>query len=418
MKSSGMNSTTMNRSMHSSSQFFACLRRARLITFQFALMAAVLLGLASTSPAQTLTTLHSFSGAPDGANPDSAPVLDPDGNLYGATFNGGSSTFCQSGCGIVFKIATDGTESVLYSFAGNNDGANPNFLGFSGGQLVGTTLVGGLNGHKHKTFGFGTIFFISLTGQEFVWHNFIGSVHAYPQGLTIMTSGNIIGTTAGVSMLKGAKRYNGSVFNQVTKNDHALLKFVGSNSADGSFPTGGLAIDPQGNIYGTTMFGGSGEGVAFEVTPQGVETLLHTFTGSQDGGVPTGGLIRDAQGNLYGTAAEGGQFSQGTVFEITSSGLTTLHSFNGTDGAGPQSLLIFDGQGNLYGTTYSGGAFNQGTIFELNPSGQETVLYNFSGGADGAHPQAALLFDGQGNLYGTTAAGGASGLGTIFKLVP
>ena len=390
-------------------------RRAPLATSHFAFVIALLLGFASTSPAQTLTTLHSFSGAPDGANPASAPVLDPDGNLYGATFNGGGS-FCA--CGTVFKIATDGTESVLYSFAGNDDGANPNFLGFSGGQLVGTTLSGGRNGHKHKTFGFGTIFFLSLTGQEFVWHNFIGSVHAYPQGLTLLPSGNIIGTTAGASMVKGIKRYNGSVFNQVTKNDHALLKFLGGHYADGAFPTGGLAIDPQGNIYGTTMFGGSGEGVAFEVTPEGVETLLHTFSGGQDGGVPTGGLIRDANGNLYGTAAEGGQFSQGTVFEITSSGLTTLHSFNGTDGAEPESLLIFDAQGNLYGTTFFGGAFNQGTVFELTPSGQETVLYNFTGGTDGAHPQAALLFDAQGNLYGTTAAGGASGQGTVFKLVP
>ena len=290
----------------------------------------------------------------------------------------------------------------------------------SSGALVGTTLTGGANGHNRKHSGFGTIFLVSLTGQESAWHSFLGGVHSYPQGLTIMPGGNLIGTTAGVSLVKANKHYNGSVFNSVTKNDRALLKFLGNNPGAGAFPTGGLASDAQGNIYGTTLNGGAnGLGVVFEVTAGGVETVLHSFSFSgNDGALPSAGLVGDGQGNFYGTTAEGGSFGQGTVFKVSSSGVATVHSFDTTDGAGPQSLLIFDAAGNLYGTTYGGGVYNQGTVYELTASGVETVLYSFTGGTDGAHPQEVLVFDTQGNLYGTTTYGGANGMGTVFKLVP
>jgi uncharacterized repeat protein (TIGR03803 family) len=374
----------------------------------------------STLPAQTLTTLHSFRGAPDGYNPSSAIVLDQDGNAYGTTFSGGNSTTCNGGCGTVFKVALDGTETVFYNFAGRNDGANPNFLELSGTNLVGTTLLGGIYGEKLRRFGLGTIFAVTLTGQKSTSHSFRGGVHSYPQGLSKGPDGQFGATTAGSSLFRTNKRYNGSVMNTVTRNDRAILKFHGSDPAAGEFPTAGLAFDAQGNLYGTTTGGGTnGSGVLFEVGPKGGETILYNFgSGGNDAGQPSAGLTGDKQDNFYGTTATGGSFGAGAVFKVTSSGIAIVHNFGGADGDDPQSLLIFDAQGNLYGTTDFGGVYNQGTVYKLTTSGQETVLYSFTGGTDGAHPQAALVFDSQGNLYGTTTSGGANGLGTVFKLVP
>jgi uncharacterized repeat protein (TIGR03803 family) len=383
-------------------------------------MFAFLTMVASILPAQTLTTLHSFTGVPDGSNPSSAVVLDQDGNAYGATFSGGNSTTCNGGCGAVFKVAPDGTETVFYNFAGKNDGANPNFLELQGTNLVGTTLIGGIYGEKVRRFGLGTIFAITLTGQKSLWHSFRGGVHSYPLALSQGPDGQFGVTTAGASLFRAHKNYNGSVMNALSSNDRAILKFKGSNPAAGEFPTAGLAFDAQGNIYGTTMGGGAhGSGVLFEVGSKGGEIVLHDFgSGGGDGGEPSAGLMNDAQGNIYGTTANGGSLGAGTVFKVTSSGIAIVYSFGGPDGNDPQSLLIFDAQGNLYGTTDFGGVYNQGTVYELSPSGQETVLYSFTGGVDGAHPQAALVFDSQGNLYGTTTGGGANGQGTVFKLVP
>jgi uncharacterized repeat protein (TIGR03803 family) len=154
-------------------------------------------------------------------------------------------------------------------------------------------------------------------------------------------------------------------------------------------------------------------------------TLLYTFTGGMDGSTPVGGVILDAAGNLYGTTSEGGNFacSQGcgTLFKVEGVGIkTVLHSFAGTgagDGEYPNAALVRDGQGNLYGTTVVGGASGYGTVFKLDTTGKETVLHSFSGaGGDGAFPWAGVVRDGQGNLYGTTVGGGVSGLGTVFKV--
>ena len=148
--------------------------------------------------------------------------------------------------------------------------------------------------------------------------------------------------------------------------------------------------------------------------------MLHRFTG-RDGAVPHGALIFDAPGNLYGTTHNGGTNGYGTVFQLDPSGaLTVLHSFTGgSDGAYPEAGLIADMAGNLYGTTYGGGA-GGGTVFQLQASGTLTVLHTFTGG-DGAYPVAGLLADAAGNLYGTTAGGGsgancAHGCGTVFEL--
>lgn len=206
--------------------------------------------------------------------------------------------------------------------------------------------------------------------------------------------------------------------------------FYSFNFKNGSAPNGGLILDSAGNFYGTTQFGGSSNrGVIFKLSPAGQQTILYTFTGKTDGGIPIGRLIRDAQGNLYGISSAGGDptCSCGTVFELTSTGtLKTLHSFlGGTDGSqnqGQAELGLVMVKGNLYGSASFGGvsgcdgSLGCGVLFKVTLAGVETVLYRFTGKADGAFPQ-DLITDAAGNIYGETGGSYLSGNGgTIFKL--
>jgi uncharacterized repeat protein (TIGR03803 family) len=180
--------------------------------------------------------------------------------------------------------------------------------------------------------------------------------------------------------------------------------------------------DEAGTFYGTTFIGqsdtGFGYGVVYSVDADGEANVLHNFTGGADGGDPYGGVIADGKGNLFGTASGGGGSNAGVVFEIDRSGHeTVLYSFSGgADGGGPLGRLLRDPAGNLYGTTNGGGAAGAGMVFKLDPTGHETVLYSFTGNSDGAYPLAGLVRDPAGNLYGTTVAGGASGAGVVFEL--
>jgi uncharacterized repeat protein (TIGR03803 family) len=192
----------------------------------------------------------------------------------------------------------------------------------------------------------------------------------------------------------------------------------------GYTPYAGLIRDPQGNLYGTTEQGGSGScncGTIFKLTSSNQETTLHTFTGPPDDGANPfyGALIADSSGNGYGTTEQGGTSNLGTVFQLTSTGQElVLHSFAGgkKDGAYPYGGLVRDKSGNLYGTTFAGGASDVGTIFRLSPSGAMTVLHSFAAGNDGASPSAGLVIDSHGNAYGTTEAGGESGFGTVYRI--
>jgi len=209
---------------------------------------------------------------------------------------------------------------------------------------------------------------------------------------------------------------------------HALTESVlhsfANNGTDGYEPYAGLAIDPKGNLYGTTHMGGPfNAGTVFKVTPKGTETVLYSFTGGTDGAYPFfAGVVRDKAGNLYGTTSSGGVNNLGTVFKLTPTGTeTVLHSFanDGTDGSVPLAGLVLDKTGNLYGTTYAGGASGAGTVFKVDPSGTETVLYSFTAGTDGCYPyNAGVVLGKKGVLYGTTSSCGASGFGTVFKLTP
>jgi len=249
-----------------------------------------------------------------------------------------------------------------------------------------------------------------------------------PDALVPNSNGNLYGTTS----QQGAYGY-GTVFKlDSTGKETVLYSFTGT-SGDGANPYAGLARDAKGNLYGTTYYGGLescnniGCGVVFKLDTTGKESLLHTFTGTEgDGANPSGGLVRDAKGNLYGTT----RFSAGggIVFKVDATGKeTVLYAFSGhADGDEPfNGTLVRDGRGNLYGTTLLGGdlacslGYGCGTVFQVDTTGKETVLYNFTGtGGDGENPMAGLVRDTKGNLYGTTAYGGAYGYGTVFKLTP
>jgi uncharacterized repeat protein (TIGR03803 family) len=210
-----------------------------------------------------------------------------------------------------------------------------------------------------------------------------------------------------------------------------VLHSFDPNGKDGLIPEAGVIFDAQGNLYGTTAAGALlGWGTVFELTPKEdghwSERVLYWFRGGYDGRQPHSGLIFDGAGNLYGTTSGGGAFREGTVFKLTPNqgGAWTesvLHSFDGEDGDDPEAGLIFDAAGNLYGTTAYGGAYFWGTAFTLAPTAKdgwkESVLYAFNFN-DGRNPVASLILDAAGNLYGTTADGGRNGFGTVFKLTP
>jgi len=250
------------------------------------------------------------------------------------------------------------------------------------------------------------------------------------------TNGNLYGTTyVGGADLIDCFDGCGTVFKITPGGTLTTLYSFCSQSGctDGASPSAGLVQATDGNFYGTTTGGGAiGDGTIFKITQTGTLTTLHSFDGT-DGASPAAALVQATDGNLYGTTFYGGANSCiightnvgcGTVFKITPGGtLTTLRSFDGTDGQYPNALVQAT-NGNLYGTTSGGGADGGGTIFKITPGGTLTTLYNFcsqSGCTDGeqdSHPAAGLVQATDGNLYGTTPAGGADGYGTVFKITP
>jgi len=369
------------------------------------------IGTSQVAKAQTLTILYSFTGGADGSQPYSSLVMVSAGNLYGTTAVGGSS-----GNGVVFKLDSSGKETVLYDFQGGADGANPwaGLVRDSTGNFYGTTEAGG-------TDGFGTVFKLNKTGKKkTVLYDFTGQGNdgAYTFACLVRdTKGTLYGTT-----YKGGASGDGTVF-KLNKAGKETVLYSFQGGSDGQNPYAGVIRDAAGNLYGTT-FGtfGPNYGTVFKVSKTGKEKVLHAFTGGADGGAPEyGGLVMDTAGNLYGTTSYGGAHQYfGVVYKVSKRGKeTVLYSFSGgRDGGQPNAGLVMDKAGNLYGTTVGGGANGHGTIFKVTPKGKETVLYSFAGGTDPAAPDANLILDSTGNLYGTSIAGGAYGAGTVFKLTP
>jgi uncharacterized repeat protein (TIGR03803 family) len=390
------------------------------------------------------TVLYTFTGGADGAVPYAGVIRDEAGNLYGATNAGGdlSGRCGGGGCGVVFRLDQAGHEVPLYTFTGATDGGAPygTPVRDEDGNLYGTAPSGGdPNCPFSGGGGCGVAFKIDAQGNYTVIHTFeVGTGINPPGGLTRDSAGNLYGTAvSGGGNGSGCSEFGcGVVFKLTTGNggqwtESVLYSFTGG--MDGIEPSyyEAPALDNDGNLYGTTINGGpSNQGVVFKVDPQGHETILYAFTGGADGGVPTGSVILDDARNLYGTASVGGTSNAGVVFKLDSAGnYTVLYTFTGgTDGNTPYGGLVRDQQGNLYGTTNFGG--NQGSycggfcgvVFKVDTNLRETVLYAFTGQADGLGPYAGLFRDNNGNLYGTTGNGGdlncpiGGGCGVVFKL--
>ncbi len=388
----------------------------------------------------------------DGMEPFGSPILDAAGNLYGTTQLGGSG-----GYGAVYELspAAGGawTQTMLYSFSGGADGNDP-YAGVvfdAQGNLYGTTYEGGVGGCGVGGMGCGTVFGLSPSAsgawKETTIYTFQGGRDGGTPygGIIVDGKGNLYGTA-----YAGGYSHNGAVFGISPASGGKWKEKVifGFPDVDGTNPQANVVLDGLNNIYGTTAAGGicnesvysdgySGCGTVFELTPSSggkwTRKLLYQFRGQYggDGEEPTGGLIFDHSGNLYGTTNIGGKFNGGIVFKLSpgSNGRWTEHILynfrNRRDGGLPAGPLAFDADGNLYGTTSAGGNCGYyycfGAVFKLSPSTRgwtEKVLYRFRQRLDGAEPMGGLIFDSAGNLYGTTKIGGSNGSGTVFMLSP
>jgi len=408
-------------------------RRARPGAFMAALVAlSMATAISPPSHAQAFKVLYTFTGYPtDGSQPDARLLMDASGNLYGTTVYGGKYDDCSEyhfQCGTVFKLDTNGVETVLHNFSGP-DGANPasNLVMDASGALYGTTEFGG---YTHscvgtESEGCGVVFKLSSDGKETVLYRFTGGDDGAwaLAGLVMDPAGALYGTTA-----YGGLAGEGVAFKLVGKKETVLHSFCSwPNCDDGAYIGSGLIMDAAGNLYGTATFGGDtdcGCGVVYKLAGK-KETILHAFKGPPDGGEPVSTLYMDSSGNLYGTTAYGGTFnySAGTVFEVSPDrqehGLHKFHPYT-KDGYHSQNAVVQDATGNLYGTTAEGGIYSGGVLYEITTDGKEKILHAFCSEdhcSDGGVPN-DLIIDSKGNLYGTTYGGGTTGDGVIFMITP
>jgi len=377
--------------------------------------------------AVTEKVIYNFTGGSDGERPIGNLVFDSSGNAYGTTTYGGD-TECNSnvGCGTVFELSPnpDGTwmETTVYSFKGGKDGQFP-YWGVvmdSAGDLYGTTSEGG--GCSNE--GCGTVFELKSahdgTWSESIIHSFQGNADgSNPSGaLAIGSNGTLYGVTPG-----GGARQDGAVF-ALRPDGNGWLKSTIYNFTGGYDGTSPQSVILRGSaLYGTTMQGGAyGLGTVFKITQsdsQVVETTLYNFTGGLIGSEPTGSLAAQ-DGNLYGALAIGGAYNVGTIYELTPAqgnwSIHVLHTFTGgNDGGYPETGVILDQAGDVLGTTSRGGFYQLGTVFRLrrqeNGRWGESVVWDFTGGDDGEYPES--LVGSEGSLYGAMSAAPAGG---IFEL--
>jgi len=399
----------------------------RILTLMLNPFAALVLivNFAQPASAQTETVLYSFcptgGWCAGGAGPDGGVIADSAGNLYGTTVYGGKGVG-----GVAFEVSATGEESLLYKFsAAPPYGSEPEgqLILDQQGNLYGTTSRGGTNS-IHLPRGDGTVFELSPDGTETTLYNFgaFKTDGAEPTaGLVMDASGNFYGTT-----YYGGTDIYGTIFRVSPEGEENILHDFANDSSDGGNPDSSLIMDNKGNLYGTTESGGSnGAGTVFELTAEGSYSILRNFGGGNgDGALPLSSLTLDSQGNLYGTTYFGGSGDGGTVFKLSpgsngSWNQTILYNFAQQTGGCeyPVSNLLFDATGNLYGTASSGGAWKGGCAYELSPAGKLTILHTFGEGDDGSGPGGNIVFF-QGNLFGTTYSGGAYAEGTVFKITP
>jgi uncharacterized repeat protein (TIGR03803 family) len=381
--------------------------------------------------------LYAFTGESDGWLPSQTLLRDAQGNLYGSTtFGGNYQGFCNShyiygGCGVVFKVSSSGSFSVLHTFDYSH-GANP-AIGAqdANGNLYGTAFWGG-NAAACQFGGCGLIFKLTPTGEFTVLYSFTGaSDGANPYSLIMDDQGNLYGVTS---------RTNTGVDEifELTNSGSLQVLYVFGQPPDADILEG-ITRDGAGNLYGTSFQGGTyGAGTVFKLDTTGNETVLYSFTGKSDGGLPLAPPVMDKAGNIYGTASQDGYekgachppdstLGCGTVFKIDTAGVFSSFAFHYVNGdyAGPLSLGV---DGAIYGTTAFGGdncrsSGGCGVAFNVSSEGEESVLYNFPGQAGGSWP-GQLIVDSAGNQYGTAVSGGdlscphqsGTGCGLVFEL--
>jgi uncharacterized repeat protein (TIGR03803 family) len=403
-----------------------CKYRHRILMRQrspWAVLVALVFLLVLAAPAQTFTVLYQFPGGAAGAMPYRGSLFVNNKNvIYGSTAAGGD-TACDPpyGCGVAFKISPTLKETVLHTFSGSPDGAEPYLTTTvnAAGIRYGVAEYGGTGPCTSMgPSGCGAIIKISPNGKETVLYSFGGAPDgATPEpGLVLDAAGNIYGTTE-----VGGAFNSGTVFKISPRGKETILHSFGS-STDGQLPFGGVIRDSAGHLYGTTWFGGTySSGIVFKLNSSGKETILHSFGAGSDGNQPFAGLAQDAKGNLYGTTVSGGTDNLGTVFKINraTGQESVLYSFTGapSDGSSPNAALVIDAKRNLYSTTFDGGLNGDGTIFKIDATGKETLLHSFAG-SDGRLIYGGLVFDQAGNLYGTALIGGTANAGIVFEVTP
>ncbi len=396
--------------------------------------------------AQTFTTLFDFDGK-NGANPDFVTLVQgTDGNLYGTTSDGGSTAGCSAGCGNVFKISTAGKLTVVQDFCATQSCVNAEI---AEGVFPSAGVIQGLDGNFYGTTSggnpgasWGSVFKVTRTGTLTTLYAFCaisGCLDgAAPSAALVQgTDGNFYGTTVnGGTGIESSSGSGGTVFKMTSAGKLTTLYSFCSktNCTDGIDPQAGLVQASDGNFYGTTFQGGNpvcdgGCGIIYRITSAGKLTILHSFCSEancDDGASPTSGLIQGTDGNLYGTTLGGGANNSGTIFKISLSGSFSVFyplcsEAYCTDGGSPRAPVIQASDGNFYGTTNAGGATGQGVIFRITPAKKYTVLYNFD--SVNANPVSGVMQDTNGKFYGTTYSGVqyaacsfSGGCGTVYSL--
>lgn len=418
------------------------------MTLFAALALIVMLVLAPSATAQTYNVVHNFTGGSDGANPVAGVTLDSAGNVYGTTSVGGGQ-----GVGTVYRLVHSGHNwlfYLLYTFEGltqqTTDGSAPysRVMISPDGALYGTTHSGGDGQGCKELHGCGTVYSVrpksgntGVPWQETMLYQFGNQDGSNPDygDVVFDQAGNLYGTTR-----NGGTYLQGTVYELShqggTWKESVLHSFAGS--PDGTTPLSGPVFDQAGNLYGTTSAGGAnGWGTVYQLKPTGpgwTENILDSIQDGSDGQTLSAGVIFDPAGDLYGATQTGGTGGGGTVFELTSlsSGgwnSSTLYGFPGPAFGGPFRSVVMDNAGNLYGTTSGDGAHQWGSVFKLTRSNggwTYSSLHDFTGGADGGTPYGSLVFDANGNLYGTTFYGGTgqcdaqgfTGCGVVFEITP
>jgi uncharacterized repeat protein (TIGR03803 family) len=393
-------------------------------------LAGLLAGLSVTpSPGAGMTKspLVAFDGL-YGATAYAGLLRASDGNYYGTTLYGGVGFIGPStGNGTIFRITEAGAFTSIMLFGGIINGANPYapLMEGANGNLYGTTSKGG-------TYGLGVIYRLSTNGALTVLASFNGTNGSMPfAGLIEGSDGDLYGTTAyGGTGFNGLPQSGSGTVFKVTTNGLLtnITLFAGANI--GANPIGALIQGQDGALYGTTVSGGTngGRGTVFKVTTNGALTSLFSFNGT-NGGNPFGGFLQTSNGLLYGTTSYGGigysgsaSSGNGTIFSITTNGvLQTLYQFTGgIDGWNPSWAKLVPGtDGNFYGTTFRGGTNGTGTAYQITPAGTFSSLLSFdTEGNGGISPYGGLTVGPFGSFYGTTSSAGSNGYGTVFQLLP